>query len=77
MERFPESPDDVIDSRWTQIPKAMTPHVSGRRRPSASPDLDAQMREIVNPWLAHDRSAADTLKALAALADEHLGDQHL
>ena len=73
MERFPKSPDDVIDSRWTHNPQAVTPtpHVSGRRKPT-SPDLDAQMREIINPWLAHDRSAADTLKALVALADEHL-----
>ena len=36
------------------------------------PDLDAQMRAIVKPWLANDRGAAETLKALRDLADEHL-----
>ena len=73
MEQFPSSPDDVIDSRWTRNPKAVTPtpHGSGRRRP-VEPDLDARMRAIINPWLAKDRSAADTLKALATLADEEL-----
>jgi hypothetical protein len=73
MEQFPSSPDDVIDSRWTHNPQAVTPmpHGSSRRRPP-EPDLDAQMRAIVNPWLAHDRDAAETLKALRDLADEHL-----
>ena len=73
MEHFPSSPDDAIDSRWTHNPTAVTPrpHTSGRRRTAPQADLDAQMREIVNPWLSHDRSAAETLKALVALADEH------
>ena len=32
MEQFPSSPDDIIDSRWTSIPKAVspTPHGNGR-----------------------------------------------
>ena len=73
MERFPKSPDDIIDSRWTHNPKAVSPKPHGNdRHTPPKPDLDAQMREIVNPWLAHDRSAAETLKALVALADEHL-----
>ena len=74
MEQFPSSPDDVIDSRWTHNPKAVvpTPHSNGGRHRSPKPDLDARMRAIINPWLAKDRSAADTLKALAALADEEL-----
>jgi hypothetical protein len=78
MEKFPSSPDDAIDSRWIHNPTAVTPrpHTNGRRRTPPKPELDARMREIVNPWLAHDRSAADTLKALVALADEPVGDEH-
>ena len=73
MEQFPSSPDDVIDPRWTHNPRAVapTPHVAGRRN-ATQPDLDARMRAIVNPWLANDRSAAETLKAFRDLADEQL-----
>lgn len=73
MEQFPSSPDDVIDSRWTATPKAVvpTPHGSGRRRPP-KPELDDQMRAIINPWLAGDHSAVETLHALRVLADQHL-----
>ena len=73
MEQFPSSPDDVIDSRWTHNPQAVTPtpHASGRHR-APKPDLEAQMRAIINPWLAGDRTATETLHALRVLADESL-----
>jgi hypothetical protein len=73
MEEFPSSPEDVIDSRWTGNPQALrpAPHVSGRRKATET-DLDAEMRAVINPWLAGDSSATDTLTALRALADQHL-----
>ena len=71
MEQFPSSPDDVIDSRWTGNPQAMRPAPHVRRRATET-DLDAEMRAVVNPWLAGDRDAAETLAALRALADQHL-----
>ncbi|NYG06064.1 hypothetical protein BJ986_000551 [Phycicoccus badiiscoriae] len=72
MEQFPSSPDDVIDSRWTGNPQAVrpAPHVSRRRTPQV--DLDAEMRAVINPWLAGDSGAVETLAALRDLADQHL-----
>lgn len=72
MEEFPSSPDDVIDSRWTGNPQAMRPAPHIGRPKATQTDLDAEMRAVVNPWLAGDRSAAETLQALRALADQHL-----
>lgn len=73
MEQFPSSPDDIIDSRWTHNPKAVAPVPHGHtRRNPPGPDLDAEMRAVVNPWLIGDRSAIETLAQLRALADRHL-----
>ena len=73
MEQFPSSPDDVIDSRWTRNPQAVrpAPHVTGRRKTPPA-DLDAEMRAVINPWLAGDSTTPETLAALRALADLHL-----
>ena len=72
MEEFPSSPEEVIDSRWTGNPQAMRPAPHVGRRKAAHADLDAEMRAVINPWLAGDRDAAETLAALRALADQHL-----
>jgi hypothetical protein len=79
----PKSPDDVIDPRWTSVLRAETPAgpASVARHDDLAPprgrheaeeaavDLDAELRQAIEPWQQGRRSAADTLVDLRRLAE--------
>ena len=69
----PKSPDEVIDPRWSSMLRAETPrgpaNIARHEADEAVADLDAELRQVIEPWQQGRRGAADTLADLQRLAE--------